>query len=81
MRHALHFLDTNVTNYMHSIACRITDTSRPLNTGNTNYIHTNFREHHLYLAKSLHLDEIVLLVSIHIYTWDMITYVGTLLLQ
>jgi hypothetical protein len=75
-------LNTNVTNYMHSIACRIINTARHLNTGNTNYIQIpNLRKHHLNLTESLHLDEIVLIVSVCDLTQEIITYVGTLLLQ
>jgi hypothetical protein len=74
-------LNTNVTNYMHSIACRIINTSRHLNTGNTNYIHTQFLENHLDLAESLHLDEIVLIVSVCDDRKSLNTYVGTFLLQ
>lgn len=57
--------NTNVTNYMHSIACHITTTSRHLNTREANYIQIpNLRKNHLNLTESLHLDEIVLIVSI-----------------
>jgi hypothetical protein len=67
---------------MHSIACRIADTSRHLDTGNTYYIQIpNLRKYHLNLTESLHLDEIVLIVSVCGYSDLSDTYVGSLLLQ
>jgi hypothetical protein len=53
-----------------------------INTGDHNYIQIpNLRKHHLNLTESLHLNEIVLLVSFCDLTKRMVTYVGSLLLQ